>query len=171
MKTMTRNLNPWRTAHQSLILPEKIANSIWLTVRRVLHLEEWDDKSKLIEWMIMYTMMRLKEVALQKDVKDLPLLKNLANLKRAMIAQVLKNLKRTVKKLKGEELRNKRGKRRKLLQSNSTNKSSDKWPLESAGKSKKYNRILQEWTLTWTKIHKSQTLLDFQIVISKMNSI
>ena len=92
----------------------------------------------------MYTMMRLKEVALQKDVKDLPLLRNLANLKRAMIAQVLKNLKRTVKKLKGEELRNKSVRRLKLLQSNSTNKSSAKWPSESAGKAKKCNKILRE---------------------------
>ena len=59
-------------------------------------------------------MMQPKVVVLQKDVKDLPLLKNLANLKRAMIVQVLKNLKRTVKKLKGEELRNKRGGMEKL---------------------------------------------------------
>ena len=54
----------------------------------------------------MYTMMQPKVVVLQKDVKDLPLLSNLANLKRVMIVQVLKNLRKTVKKLNGEELRN-----------------------------------------------------------------
>ena len=91
----------------------------------------------------MYTMMQPKVAVLQKDVRDLPLLSNLANLKRVMIVQVQKNLRKTVRKLNGEELRNCKGKKLKLLQSNSTNRSSAKWLSGSVGKSKKCSIILR----------------------------